>query len=103
MVIQAGFAERDDLGVARQVAERGPEIAGRSARVARMPADDREDVGKLFGELNRPLAAFEVGADADDFSDARRLGPGDDIRQFVGEIGVIVWRGLQNVGITAEA
>ena len=89
MVIQAGLAKRDDLAMAGQVAERGPEITGRSVHVARMPADDREDIGKLFGELNCPLAAFEIGADADDFGDARCPGPGDDFWQFVGEIGVI--------------
>jgi hypothetical protein len=89
VVIETGFTESYHFGVARQVAQGGSEIGWCSAGFARMPADDRENIGKLLRELNRPLAAFKIGADADDFGDVRRTGSGDDFRQFVGEIRVI--------------
>src|SRR5882724_8181387 len=89
VVVQAGLADGDDLGVFDEFAERGAQIIGRFGGVGGVPADGGEDGGELIGELDGAGAAFEVGADGDDFFDAGGLGAFDDLREIGGVIRII--------------
>ena len=75
VIVQAGFAERHDLGVFRQVSQRRPQILRRFEGVRRMPARNGEHFLESFGERDRAPAALQVRADAEDALDARGARP----------------------------
>ena len=72
MIIQTRLADGHDLGMPRQRAQSRPHIGRRVQHVRRMPADGGIDMGIFLGDLNCARAAFQVGADGDDFGDALR-------------------------------
>ena len=92
MMVEAGLAERDNLWVPGQLAQRWRDVIGCFESRRWMPADDRKHGGELFGQFDSPSAALEIGADADDTGNARRFGPGDHVRQLICEIGIIEMR-----------
>ena len=86
MVIQPDLADGHDLGMEGELAQGGPDVGRGAGDMARMPADGGEDGRKPFGDGHRAAAAFQVGADGNDFGNARRLGAGDDFGQVGDEI-----------------
>ena len=54
-----------------------------------MPADRRVNVRKPFAQRDCACAALQIGADGDDFADARRRRAFDDCRQVRRVLGVI--------------
>src|SRR5664279_3399426 len=65
-----------------------PQILRRLGGVGGMPSNRRKYIGELLGQLDRAHAAGEIGADADDFGNAGRLGPRDYFRQLHRKIGI---------------
>ena len=86
MIIQAGLADGHDLGMGGQLAQGGADVRRGAAGVGGMPADGGEDGRKPFGDGHGAPAAFQVGADGNDFGDSGRLGAGDDLGQVGREI-----------------
>jgi hypothetical protein len=58
IVVEAGFADGDDLGILSEFAERGTDVLRRLIGVGRMPARDGVDALVLLGEFDRPSTAF---------------------------------------------
>ena len=54
-----------------------------------MPADDGEDIWPLLSQGNRALAAFDIGADADDLLDVGGFGSPNHIKKIRRKIRVI--------------
>ena len=70
MIIETGFADRDDARAFRQFAQRRDHIFLRFLGVGRMNADHRENVRIFFRQFDRAPAAFDRRADRDDARDA---------------------------------
>ena len=81
VIVQPSLADGDDFRMARQFAERRPQVGGRFRGVGGMPADGGVHGGKLFAKPDGARAAVEVGADGDDFVDASRLCAFNDLRE----------------------
>ena len=61
----------------------------RGQHIGRMPADGGVNAGIFFRQFDRPRAAFQRGADGNDFGNAGRLRAGDDFRQIRRVVGII--------------
>ncbi len=92
MVVQPGFAERDDFARFREFTQRTANISGGLQSIGRMPAHDRVNAIMTFRKGNRPLAAFQVCADGNDFRDAGSLSALDYLREVRLEIRIIQMR-----------
>src|SRR5947207_264311 len=73
----------------RQLTQGGAQVAGSLAGMRWVPTDHCEDIRKPFGEPDRSFAALQVGADADDPGNARRLRSRNNLCEFLGELWVI--------------
>ena len=94
VVIEAGFADRDDARMLRQRAQRREKSSGASSADSRMNADCRQDHWDISAaRLDRPAAALDGGADRDDPRHARGFAARASTSvEIVGEIGKIEMR-----------
>jgi len=92
VVVQAGFADRDDLGMAGEVAQGGAHVVGSVLDVGGMPADGGKDRRVLFAEFDCAGAAFQVGADGNNLRDAGGMRALDDRHQVTSVIQIVQMR-----------
>ena len=92
MIIQAGFADRDDPRTFRQLAQRRDHIVPRFLHISRMNADDGENIRIFLRQLDRAPAAFNRRADRDDARDAGFGRALQDVVEVRREIRVIEMR-----------
>ena len=57
-----------------------------------MPANGGKNARKTFGQFDGVPAAFEIGADGNNFGDARGLGARNDFRQILCVVLIIKMR-----------
>ena len=69
MVIETGFAKRNDPRIFGELAQRCHHIFACFLGIGRMNADHREDARILLRKIDSPPAAFDRRADGDDASD----------------------------------
>jgi hypothetical protein len=89
VVIQADFADGDDLGVAGQGAEVGADVLGSLGGVGGDPADGGIERGVLIRKGDRLPAGVKVRADRHDAGDPGSLGAFEDGWQVLRERRVI--------------
>ena len=98
VAIDARFADRDDFRVAGEGGQVVADVVGGFGGVVRVPADDGEDFGILFGNGDASSTAFEVGADGDDSSNASLFGAIEKL----GEIALELRKVQVRVGIVED-
>ena len=86
VIVHAGFTECHNLGMPGQIPQSRPQVARRLHGIRWVPADDGEHVQELLRQPDRPLAALQIGPDANDLGNAGGLGPRNDLRQLVREV-----------------
>src|SRR5436190_1237801 len=89
MIVQPGFAQANDLGMLRQLAQGRAEIGRCLIHFGRMPANHGIDVGESFRKLKRAPAALEIGANADNPGYSGVVRPTENLRQLLSEIRII--------------
>jgi hypothetical protein len=85
-IVQAAFADGDDLRMGGKLAKFRDEIGGSVFGVTGMPANGGEDVVVLRGDGDGAMVGLRVGADGDDFCDVRRASAFEDLVDLIGEI-----------------
>ncbi len=85
IVIEPGFAQGHNLGMARQFAQGRPPILRRLGSIGRVPAHDRGDVRELLCQFDGPPAGGQAGSNANELGDACGTGAFHDLRQVGGE------------------
>ncbi len=89
VIIQAGFANCDDLGVLRQLAHLIQFGQRRVLAGIGVNADGREDFGMSFGQFDRPETGSQRGRHGENFADSMAFGVGNDVCRFSSQLLVI--------------
>jgi len=98
IAINTGFTDGDDFGVSGERGEIIADVIGGFGGVVWMPTDGGEDFWILLGDGDATTAAFEVGADGDDSSNASLFGAIEKLGEIVLELGKVQVR----VGIVED-
>ena len=89
VVVEAGLADRGDLGMRSEGANLGEPVAFFIIHIRGVKSHDGVDVFKLLGERHGAATAFHASANRDDAGDACRAGRFEDGGEVVGKIGII--------------
>ena len=89
MIVEAGLANRSDLGMRSEGANLGEPVTFFVVHIRGVESHDGVDVFESFGESYGAATAFHAGSDRDDPRDACRASRFEDGGEVVGKIGVI--------------